>query len=65
MTTGEIVTDGRRPVGTVAEVAGTGLWQARCTLLHAGRHNCGRHPTKAAAVEAVLRATGVYSVWDV
>jgi hypothetical protein len=26
--------------------------------------DCGRHATKAAAVEAILCASGVYSVWD-
>jgi hypothetical protein len=59
-----IVSDGCRLVGTVAEDPATGMWFARCTLLHAGAHNCGRHPTLVAAVEAVLRISGVHSVWD-
>jgi hypothetical protein len=57
----QIVSDG---VGVVAHDDDTGLWFARCTLLHAGFHNCGRHPTLVAAVEAVLRVSGEYSVWD-
>jgi hypothetical protein len=32
--------------------------------LHAGFHSCGKHPTKAAAVEAVLRISGEFSVYD-
>ena len=26
--------------------------------------DCGQHQTKTAAIEAVLRISGVYSVWD-
>lgn len=59
-----LVSDGRRPVGTVAQDPATGLWSARCTLLHAGFHGCGRHESKAAAVEAILHVSGVYGVWD-
>jgi hypothetical protein len=64
MISASLVCDGRRLVGTVSLDDATGLWSARCTLLHAGRHNCGRHPTLVAAAEAVLRVSGVSSVWD-
>jgi hypothetical protein len=59
-----IVFNGRCVVGTVAQDPATGMWLARCTLLHAGFHSCGQHESKAAAAEAVLRVSGVYSVWD-
>jgi hypothetical protein len=70
----EIVSDGRSPVGTVTALD-SGLfegmaWRMDCgvglpLLLGEGRSiDCGAHRTKVAAVEAVLRATGVYSVWD-
>ena len=59
-----IVFNGRCVVGTVAQDPATGMWLARCTLLHAGAHNCGQHPTLVAAAEAILRISGVSSVWD-
>jgi hypothetical protein len=68
MTTRLLVSDGHGPVGTIAQDPATGLWQAR--QLYAGvlapliEEDCGKHPTKAAAVEAVLRVSGVQSVWD-
>jgi hypothetical protein len=64
----QIVTDGRELVGTVAQDPATGLWQAR--HLYAGvlapliEEDCGKHRTKVAAVEAVLRVSGVHSAWD-
>jgi hypothetical protein len=64
----EIISDGRQPVGTIAQDPATGMWQAR--HLYAGvlapliESDCGRHETKAAAVEAVLSVSGVHSVWD-
>jgi hypothetical protein len=64
MVTGEIISDGRRLVGTITLDPATGQWVARCTLLHAGFHSCGKHPTKAAAVEAVLCISGELSVYD-
>jgi hypothetical protein len=69
--TPQLVSDGRRPVGTIA-LDPAGLWRARCMdrgvvlplLLGQEGIDCGQHRTKAAAVEAVLRVSGTYSVWD-
>jgi hypothetical protein len=64
MISASIICDGRRLVGTVAQDPATGMWLARCTLLHAGFHSCGQHESKAAAALAILRVSGESSAWD-
>jgi hypothetical protein len=57
----QIVSDGRRPVGTVALDDDTGLFEE---LVWCMPFDCGQHQTKAAAIEAIQRVSGVFSVWD-
>jgi hypothetical protein len=67
-----LVSDGRRPVGTIDLDPASGLWRARCMCPRAGvlgpllnvEPDCGQHKSKVGAVEAILCATGVHSVWD-
>jgi hypothetical protein len=73
MISASLVCDGRCVVGTVVQDPATGLFEG-VAFAHIGApviqgllgtsQDCGRHQTKVTAVEAVLRASGVFSVWD-